>query len=271
MNTSHIAVTSIPTDHNSSYRRGTAHGPARIREALYCDSANMWTEKGHDLSSEQRWSLLPETNFGDTGTDNIEEHLAGLLDSYDCVITLGGDHSITHPIIRAYASRYPDLSILHLDAHPDLYDELDGNRASHACPFARIKEEFPSIRLVQGGIRTATGHQREQAERFGVEMIEMMDIGRLRSLEFAGPVYLSLDLDCLDPAFAPGVAHYEPGGMSTREVITTIQDLDGRLVGGDLVEYNPERDVNNMTAMVAAKLLKEMIGRMLDDTILKPI
>ena len=110
-----------------------------------------------------------------------------------------------------------------------------------------------------------TGHQREQAQRFGVEVIEMKEINKAKEISFNGPVYLSLDMDCLDPAFAPGVSHYEPGGMSTRRLLEILQNLKGDLVGADIVEYNPKRDPQGITAMVAAKLLKEIIARMLQE------
>src|ERR1017187_4286495 len=88
-------------------------------------------------------------------------------------LSLGGDHSITYPIVKAFARRYPELTIFHFDAHPDLYDEFEGNRLSHACPFARIMEAGLAKRLVQMGIRTINRHQREQAQRFGVEVVEI--------------------------------------------------------------------------------------------------
>jgi arginase family enzyme len=162
------------------------------------------------------------------------------------------------------------LNILHLDAHPDLYDELDGNRRSHACPFARIMEEKLATRLVQVGIRTMNPHQRQQAERFNVEVIDMRHWQPGIPLEFDGPVYLSLDLDVLDPAFAPGVSHHEPGGLSTREVIHLIHSLKAPLVGADIVEYNPQRDPVGMTAMTAAKLLKEVVACMIASTLPGP-
>ena len=141
--------------------------------------------------------------------------------------------------------------------------ELDGNKYPHAYPFARIMEEELAVRLVQIGIRTLNKHQREQADRFGVELHEMKNWSDQIKLEFDGPVYLSLDIDALDPAFAPGVSHYEPGGLSTRQILNIIQKFKGQLVGADIVELNPSRDVNNMTAMVAAKFFKEILDRML--------
>ena len=166
--------------------------------------------------------------------------------------------------MRAYAKVYDDLSVLHLDAHPDLYDEFEGDRYSHACPFARIMEEGLASRLIQVGIRTMNPHQREQAERLGVEVVDMRHWDPGWQPHFDGPVYLSLDLDVLDPAFAPGISHHEPGGLSTREVIRLIHGLEGTLVGADIVELNPERDIVGLTAMVAAKLLKEIVAKKLD-------
>jgi arginase family enzyme len=124
-------------------------------------------------------------------------------------------------------------------------------------------EEKLADRLVQVGIRTANGHQREQMSKLGVEVLEMKDLHSVLELEFKSPTYVSLDLDALDPAYAPGVSHYEPGGLSTREVIRLIQSLKAGVVGADVVEFNPKRDVQGMTAMVCAKLIKEIAAKIL--------
>jgi arginase family enzyme len=125
-------------------------------------------------------------------------------------------------------------------------------------------EEGLVERLVQVGIRTATGHQREQIERFGVEVIEMKDWRDDWPIDFDTPVYISFDLDCLDPAFAPGVWRREPGGLSTRQALNSIHNVSSPVVGADIVEYNPKMDLNGVTAMVAAKLLKEIAAKMLE-------
>jgi len=194
----------------------------------------------------------------------IEDSVRTLLTDNLTPICLGGDHSITYPIIRAVSKRYPELSILHFDAHPDLYEELLGNRYSHASPFARIMEERLAKRLVQVGIRTINGHQREQARRFGVEIIEMRHWRDDLTLNFDSPVYISFDMDALDPAFAPGVSHREPGGLSTRQAIGLIQRLQARVIGADIVEFNPRMDPAQITAPVCGKLLKEIAARMLE-------
>jgi uncharacterized protein (DUF302 family) len=178
-------------------------------------------------------------------------------------VCLGGDHSITLPIVRAFGRHVPGLTIIHFDAHPDLYDELEGNRLSHACPFARIMEEGAAKRLIQVGIRTMTGHQREQAKKFGVEVIEMRYLPALDRMKVDGPIYISFDMDALDPAFAPGISHREPGGLSTREALAHLQAISGRIVGADIVEFNPAQDNTQLTATVAAKLLKEILGKMI--------
>ncbi len=258
-----VTLLGIPNDENSSFLKGPAEAPPLIRRALHSPWSNLSTEIGLDLDDEPRLKddgdLRADVSFGD-----IEEAVARILERGERVLSIGGDHAVAYPILRAYGRRYERLNLLQLDAHPDLYDELDGNRLSHACPFARIMEAGLVGRLVQVGIRTLNPHQRRQAERFGVEIHEMKDWPPATPTAFDGPLYLSLDLDVLDPAFAPGVSHHEPGGLSVREVITLIQGLDAPLVGADLVEYNPSRDLNGVTGMVAAKLLKEIIARMLE-------
>jgi len=195
----------------------------------------------------------------------IEGTVGELMDHGLRPVLLGGDHSISLPVVRAVAERVPELTIVHFDAHPDLYDQLEGNRMSHACPFARIMEERRAKRLIQVGIRTLTGHQREQASKFGVEIVEMRHLPALDRIAVAGPVYISFDIDVLDPAFAPGVSHREPGGMSVREALTHLNAIGGNIVAADLVEFNPAQDISGMTAMVAAKLLKEMLGKMITE------
>lgn len=202
---------------------------------------------------------------GDAATRaEIEQSVATQLANGGRVICLGGDHAVAYPILRAYGEAYQGLTVVQVDAHPDLYDEFEGDRYSHACPFARVMETGRVKRLVQIGIRTANGHQREQAERFGVEIVPRAAWLDLDALGLAAPVYLSIDLDGLDPAFAPGVSHPEAGGLTTREVLDIIWHVPG-LVGADVVELNPRLDPAGITAILAAKLVKELAGRMLGD------
>jgi len=258
-------VVGIPFDANSSYMRGAAGAPAAIRIALHSGSGNSWTESGVDLGVEGVFQDAGDVGFTADAFTTIEGRVGELMDRGLRPISLGGDHSITLPVVRAIAKRIPELTIVHFDAHPDLYDQLEGNRMSHACPFARIMEERRAKRLIQVGIRTLTGHQHEQATRFGVEIVEMRHLPALDRMTVTGPVYVSFDMDVLDPAFAPGVSHREPGGMSVREALTHLNAIGGNIVAADLVEFNPAQDISNMTATVAAKLLKEMLAKMISE------
>jgi agmatinase len=256
-----IPVIGVPLDHNSSYLRGSARGPFSLVEALHCDSANLWTETGFDLGPvlDHRGAL--DLGGPDAAFEVIEKAAAGIGKS--APIFLGGDHSVTYPLVRGMKRAVGDFAILHFDAHPDCYHEFEGNPHSHACPFARIMEEGLCTRLVSVGIRTAHGHQREQREKFGIEWLEMKDRANWPALSFDVPVYVSVDLDALDPAFAPGISHHEPGGMSTRELLDVLHAVDAPVIGADIVELNPDRDVHGVTAMVAAKILREIAGMML--------
>jgi arginase len=257
----------IPFDGQSSYLRGAAEAPAKIREALGCDASNRWTETGVDLGIQGIYGDAGDLALAGASDKDafaaIESGVGTVIEQDKRPVSLGGDHSITFPIMKAVAKKYSDLTIFHFDAHPDLYDEFEGNRWSHACPFARIMESGLVKRLVQIGIRTINGHQRKQAKRFGVEVMEMTQLPAYARLKAAGPVYISFDMDVLDPAYAPGISHREPGGMSVREAIAHLHAVEGEIVGADVVEYNPVRDVSGMTAMVAAKILKEILGKMI--------
>lgn len=252
-------------DENSSFLRGTADAPPLIRSALASESSNRWSESGVELTPGD---ILDAGDFGPgPGIDMpaaIEGAVGKLLDMNLRPLSLGGDHAVTFPILRAFARKYPRLSILHFDAHPDLYEEFEGNRFSHACPFARIMEEKLAQRLVQVGIRTMNAHQRAQVARFGVESIEMKNFRDDLALEFDTPVYVTFDMDGLDPAFAPGVSHREPGGLSTRQALDVIARVRAPIVGADIVEFNPKVDSSGLTAMVCAKLVKELAGKMLE-------
>jgi agmatinase len=250
----------IPYDAASSFLHGPAEAPPLIRAQLRSAHWNSVTELGVDVSDlEDAGDLEFPANSEPRAL--IEGRIANVLAEGCRPIALGGDHSVTYPILRALSRSYDRFSILHIDAHPDLYDEFEGDRFSHACPFARIMEEGLTQRLVQVGIRTMNPHQQSQADRFGVEVIDMRAWQGGARPALDDLVYLSVDLDALDPAFAPGVSHHEPGGLTVREVLSLVQDSGGTLVGADVVEYNPRRDLGRVTATVAAKIVKEIAGR----------
>jgi len=268
-----VTLLGAPSDANSSFLRGAAAAPREIRAALHSPSANLWTETGIDLGVEGVLRDAGDLELGPNGDDwtKLEAGVRERLLAGERLIVLGGDHAITYPVVRAHRDVLGEFSILHFDAHSDIYDDFEGNPHSHASPFARIMEEGAATRLVQVGIRTLNDHLREQSRRFGVEYVEMSEWERIHDVELEGDVYVSVDLDVLDPAFAPGVSHWEPGGASTRQVLEVIHSLlpsarrnrPLRVVGADVVELNPERDPGGMSAMVAARITRELAGVML--------
>jgi agmatinase len=259
-----IAIIGIPFDEKSCYLKGASKGPQAIRAASTGKAINPWTELGANLEEELILRDLGDMDVSGDFFDvfsRIEENILKILERKAVPVVMGGDHSISYPVVKAFARKFKPLDILHFDAHPDLYEEMHGDRYSHACPFARIMEEGLAQNLVQVGIRAATGQQRAKAAEHGVRMIEMKDIKDSLFLEFSNPLYVSFDMDALDPAFAPGVSHHEAGGLSTRQAIDILHALDARIVGLDVVEVNPERDALGITAAAAVKIIKEVAGR----------
>jgi len=239
--------------------------PPLIRAMDTCGAANRYAEQGLCIEPEHIYVDKGDLNIPNTTPSQIyryirEEVLAIAKEGPICV--LGGDHAISYPVISAMTDIHQDLHVLHIDAHGDLYENFDDNPFSHASPFARILEDGKIKKLTQVGIRTLSTHQREQAAKYNVEIIEMKDFHTnfIKTLGF--PLYISLDIDGIDPAYAPGVSHHEPGGLSTRQVINIIQQISSVVVGCDIVEYNPTRDHHDMTAMLCYKLMKELMVKL---------
>ena len=257
------ALLGIAWDQASSFQRGPADAPPAIRAALASDSTNWWTESLENLAIPGALKDAGDITPGAaTVREEIERAVRSLLGDRSVPIVLGGDHSITYPVVRAFRERGP-FAILHFDAHPDLYPEFQGDRFSHACPFARIMEEGLVKDLIQVGIRTMSGVQAEQVDRYRVTVVGMDEWERGWRFESPLPVYLSIDLDVLDPAYAPGVSHPEPGGCSARQLISSLQAISNPVIGADIVELNPRNDPAGLTARVAAKLVKEVASLIL--------
>lgn len=256
-----IIVQGINWDAKSSFQKGPAKAPDLIRKALYSGSMNQYSERGISIENKavtDKGDFMIKDYFDITA---ITKQHSGLATK---VFSLGGDHSVTFPIIKALHEQYPKLDILHIDAHADLYHDYEGDPYSHACPFARILENGFAVKLVQVGIRTLNPHQADQAKKYKVDVHEMRDLNLNSIPKFENPLYISLDMDGFDPAFAPGVSHHEPGGLTPRQVIDLIQSIDTEVVGADIVEYNPDRDFQGMTAYLAAKMMKELLGKMME-------
>ena len=248
----------LPFDDKSTFMKGTAKGPDRIREIFHDGSSNYMTETGFDLIQDVKFNDLGDLKIEDY--HQIAHQISSKVDLNISTIFLGGDHSITYPISLALNQVYAEFDILHFDAHADIYDNFEGDMYSHACPFARILEAGFVKRLVSVGMRNMSAHLTEQAQKFGIEIVMMKDAGNIKELKFNNPLYISIDLDALDPAFAPGVSHHEPGGFSTRQLIELLHQIKAPIIGADVVELNPDRDPSGITAALAVKLLKELGG-----------
>lgn len=255
-----IDLIGLPSDCNSSFERGAAQAPAAIRRALWSERGNLACEDGQEIGIDfelrDRGDLWLNEDAGDDPA--IADAVRATIQSGAVPLVLGGDHAVTHPVVHGVHAEHGALTILHFDAHPDLYDDFDGNPRSHASPFARIMEAGLANRLVQVGVRTLNTHCREQAARFGVEIVPMAEFAPDKVPVLEGPLYISIDLDGIDPAEAPGVSHPEPGGLTLREVLAVLRRQTAPVVGADIVELNPRFDTHERTAILAAKLVREV-------------
>lgn len=259
-----IALIGLPSDSNSSFERGPALAPAAIRKALWSDRGNLACEDGQEIGIDFELDDLGDLSLAENASDDalIADAIANCARSGAVPLAIGGDHAMTHPAVRGVHAVHGPVTILHFDAHPDLYDNFEGNPRSHASPFARIMEAGLAARLVQVGVRTLNAHNRAQAQRFGVEIVPMADFTPDKVPVLEGPLYISIDLDGIDPSEAPGVSHIEPGGLTVREVLSVARRQTAPIVGADVVELNPRFDVNERTAVVAAKLVRELAAMM---------
>ena len=255
-----LRLIGAPTDRHSSFLRGSALAPPLIRAALHSSHGNSAAESGVELGLDVDLGDAGDLPRAEADGDDslIAAAVARAAEEGEIPLVLGGDHSVTVPVVEALAAAHGAIDILHFDAHPDLYDDFEGDPRSHASPFARIMERGLARRLVQVGIRTLNRHCREQARRFGVEIVEMRHFAPEAVPQPEGPLHISIDLDGFDPAFAPGVSHHEPGGLSVRDVLAVLDRVSAPIVGADIVEYNPTRDLNGVTAVLAAKLVREV-------------
>lgn len=263
---SQVGLLGLPTDRHSSFLRGAAGAPAVIRAALHSPHAHLTATNGAQMDA-----VLADLGDAPLCEDDgdFDRMVAAVAAAFRAgpAVVLGGDHAVTYPVLAGIAAAgLAPPQIVHIDAHSDLYDDFEGDPLSHASPFARIMERGLAAGLTQLGIRTPNAHLLAQAKRFGVRVFSPETHAAGMASLPTGPTYISIDLDGLDPAYAPGVSHHEPGGLTTREVLRVIWETPGPVIGGDIVELNPGRDVNGMTATLAAKLLKELAARISADS-----
>ncbi len=261
------AFLGIADDSQSSFLRGPADAPECIRRAYDGRCYNATTESGVDLSSSvtDLGDLKPRRTW-EASAHEYRARVEEILREGFTPFIAGGDHAVTVPVVQAFTVLRRPLHVVQIDAHPDLYSEFEGNPDSHASTAARLVEMSHVQSLTQIGIRTMNEEQRRQAERWS-DRLHVLEARRLDGaipdlghIPAEAAVYLTVDMDGFDPAFAPGVSHPVPGGLTARQVLGLI--LGGRwtLVGMDVVEVNPSRDIQYMTAILAARLLHEGMG-----------
>ncbi|NIV94524.1 agmatinase [candidate division KSB1 bacterium] len=267
---SSLVFAGLPDDSQSSYRYGCAKAPQRIRSAYNGHCYNATAELG--ISVEGRVAdlgdLAPKPDWTQT-RQTYREFAETLFRDGKIPFFAGGDHAVTVPILEALAVLKHPIHVVQLDAHPDLYPEFEGNRYSHACTAARILEMDHVHKLVQLGLRTLNKPQLSlaQKERERLKMARSKDFSDFREYyrytEAKAPVYITLDMDVFDPAYTPGVSHPVPGGLSSRDILNFIHNLPWRIVGMDVVEVNPDLDVNDQTSILAGRILHEAMARVL--------
>ncbi len=271
-----VALLGIPFDGGVSYRPGARFAPREIRQH------SSLIRPYHPVLDVSPFEILQVADVGDVDVNplNIEDTharvdrvVSAILEAGVVPICIGGDHSLSLATLRAVARRHGPVGVVHIDAHQDMWNEYFGNRYFHGTPFRRAVEEglLDTRRVVQVGIRGPVygPSDFDFARQHGVRTIRAEDVaqeglGWVKAQLLAvrgGPVYLSFDIDGLDPAFAPGTGTPEVGGLTSREVLDLVRALVGLpLVGADLVEVSPPYDVANITSLLAANLLFEMVA-----------
>ena len=254
----------LPYDGTTSYRPGTRFGPEAIRPASW-GIETYSSHQDESLEDELYFDAgeleLPPGNR-DASLALIREAAEEVLNANKRWLGIGGEHLVTLPVIEAYVRKYPDLGIVHFDAHTDLRDDYMGEKLSHATVIRRVVDLTGPDRLVQFGIRSGTKEEFDwMRENKTLVKTEAEAVSALKRLQ-GRPIFLTIDLDVLDPSILPGTGTPEPGGMSYKEFLDWIlflkkQDLN--FVGADVVELSPHYDASGVSTVAAAKMIREVM------------
>ncbi len=262
---SDFAIFGVPFDGTSSFRSGTAQAPERIREASH-NFETFKFEHGEDMESIRYCDLgdLEEFENVDLMMQGVEAFSSDLVRKNKFPIALGGEHSISPAIVKSFE----DIGVISLDAHLDFRNEYEGEKNSHACSTRRISDSVGVEGVVPIGVRSMSKEESKDAEELGLRFISSyafykdpnMEETVERALKWMGreKIYLTLDMDVFDPAYAPGISNPEPFGLEPIEIKRCINHLADRLVGFDVVEVSPPFD-NGNTSALAARLVREVI------------
>lgn len=264
---SEAVIYGMPMDWTVSFRPGSRFGPARIREASL----------GLEEYSPYMDKHLEEVNYFDAGDiplpfgnaarslDMVEEYVDKLLADGKFPLGLGGEHLLSWPIFRSLFKKYPDMAIIHIDAHADLREEYEGEPLSHSTPIRKACGLIGSENVYSFGIRSGMREEFQYAKESGMYMAKFEVAQPLKEMlpKLAGRnVYVTIDIDVLDPAHAPGTGTAEAGGITSKELleaIVAIADSDVKVIGADLVEVAPAYDPSEQTQIAAAKFIREIL------------
>ncbi len=264
---SQAVIYGMPMDWTVSYRPGSRFGPSRIREVSI----------GLEEYSPYLDRELEEVKYFDAGDiplpfgnpqksiDMIEEYIDGLMAAGKFPLGMGGEHLVSWPVMKAVAKKYPNLAIIHMDAHTDLRDHYEGEPLSHSTPIKKIADHIGPTNVYSFGIRSGMKEEFQWAKEVGMHISKFEVLEPLKEIlpTLAGrPVYVTIDIDVLDPAHAPGTGTVDAGGITSRELLASIHAIarsEVNVVGCDLVEVAPIYDASEQTANTASKIIREMI------------
>ena len=264
---SQAVIYGMPMDWTVSYRPGSRFGPSRIREVSI----------GLEEYSPYLDRELEEVKYFDAGDiplpfgnpqksiDMIEEYIDGLMAAGKFPLGMGGEHLVSWPVMKAVAKKYPNLAIIHMDAHTDLRDHYEGEPLSHSTPIKKIADHIGPTNVYSFGIRSGMKEEFQWAKEVGMHISKFEVLEPLKEIlpTLAGrPVYVTIDIDVLDPAHAPGTGTVDAGGITSRELLASIHAIansEVNVVGCDLVEVAPIYDASEQTANTASKLIREML------------
>lgn len=268
---SKIVIFGAPFDGTTSYRPGARFAPSRMRDESEYAIETYSPYQNKDLMD---YSIFDggdlEIPYGNTERvlKVIEDYVEGLLKDDKISLMIGGEHLVTLGAVRAYGKHYDDLHIVHFDAHPDLRDEYLGEKLSHATVMRRCWEIVGDDRIFQYGIRSGDREELQWGkEHVKTSMFDFAGIESLKKRIKDKPVYLTIDLDVLDPSEFPGTGTPEAGGVSFRELLEALSHLKGlNIVGLDMVELSPPNDPTGISTALACKLLRELLLQIISNS-----
>ncbi len=264
--TAQAVIYGMPMDYTVSFRPGARFGPPRIREvSLGLEEYSPYLDRSLDEVQYFDAGDIP-LPFGNAARslEMIGEYVRGLLADKKFPLGLGGEHLVSWPIIREMAAKYPDLALIHIDAHADLREQYEGEPLSHSTPIRKAADLIGGVNVYQFGIRSGTKEEfryaRENINLYPFEVLEPLQ----KVLPTLGnrPVYVTVDIDVLDPSAAPGTGTAEAGGITSKELLAAVHAIarsSVQVIGADIVEVAPVYDPSEQTPIVAAKLVREML------------